>query len=193
MKFSNNYYVYKHLNAKTNIPFYVGKGLNDRAFSKASRNILWKNIVNKYGYKVEFIMTNLNELEAFYLENFYIRLYKRKHEGGTLVNLTDGGDGQSGAQWTDDRRKLMRKKIKGKILKPVNVNKLIEDYKVVCNLKKVAKMHGICEGTAKKYISKELRALSRSKNGQLNSVRLLGKSPWNYGKKIGDKCIRKKS
>lgn len=193
MKYSNNYYVYKHINAETNIPFYVGKGINDRAYSKASRNILWKNIVNKYGYRVEFIMTNLNELEAYYLENFYIKLYKRKSDGGLLVNLTDGGDGQSGAVWTEDRRKLMSKKITGKILKPVDVDKLISDYKTIWNLSDVAKLHGICEGTAKKYIPKELRIQSRSKNGQMNSIRLLNKKPWNYGKKIGNKCIRKKS
>lgn len=193
LKFLNNYYVYKHINAKTNVPFYIGKGINDRAYSKASRNVIWKNIVNKYGYRVEFIMTNLNELEAYYLENFYIKLYKRKDEGGTLVNMTDGGDGQSGVRWTNDRRKLMSKKITGKILKSVDVDKLIADYKVVCNLKKVSKMHGICAGTAKKYIPKELREESRSKNGQLNSIRLLNKKPWNYGKKIGNKCIRKES
>lgn len=123
-------------------------------------------------------MTDLNEIEAFYLENFYIRLYGRKDLGGLLVNQTDGGEGQAGAIVSDERRQLMRQKIKGKILKTVDSKTLIEDYKTALSLKAVAKKHSICIATAMKYIPKELRQLSRSRNGQLNTIRLKGNIPW---------------
>lgn len=177
----NKYYVYCHSTLDTNIPFYIGKGSRNRAYVTAHRNKFWYSIVKKHGFKVSFIATNLNEQEAFYLENFYIKGYKRKHEGGMLINQTDGGEGQSGAIVSNDRRDKMSKAITGKILKTVDKDALINDYKVLNNLKQVSKKHGICIATAMKYIPKELRQESRSANGRLNSIRLLGNKPWNYG------------
>lgn len=176
------YYVYRHVTADEGIPFYVGKGSKNRANVTAYRSKFWHSIVKAHGFKVEFIAKCLNEQEAFYLENFYIKLYGRKHSGGLLVNQTDGGEGQSGAIVSDQKRELMRRLIRGKILKQVNAEALISDYKRLLNLRAVSDKHGICIATAMKYIPKELRQESRSANGRLNSVRLLGNKPWNYGK-----------
>ena len=178
----NKYYVYQHVTHDTNIPFYVGKGQKNRAFIKNHRNKWWNSVAKSHGYRVEFIKTNLNELEAFYLENFFIKLYGRRENGGLLVNQTDGGEGQSGAIVSASHREKMRKAINGKLLKPVNKDNLISDYKSLKNLRKAADLHGICIATAMKYIPKSLRQKSKSDNGKLNSVRLLGKKPWNYGK-----------
>ena len=167
----NKFYVYQHLTADTGVPFYVGKGHGYRATTSGQRNKYWHSIVKKHGFKVEYIATNLNELEAFYIEAFYIKGYGRK-PNGLLVNQTDGGDGQSGAVWLEARREHMSKTITGKILKPVDAEKLIADYKGLNNLKQVSKLHGICIATAMKYIPKELRQQSRSANGKLNSDRL---------------------
>lgn len=175
------FYVYQHITADTETPFYVGKGSKDRAFSKASRNKFWKNIANKHGYKVQYISKNLNEAEAFYLENFYIKLYGRRDHGGILVNQTDGGDGQSGAVITEERKKYMSEKFTGRILKLVDAEAITNDYKKLLNLRAVANKYGICIATAMKYIPKEIRQLSRTQNGKLNAIRLLGKKPWNYG------------
>lgn len=175
------YYVYQH-STLDGIPFYIGKGSRNRAFVSAHRSNHWHGIVNKYGLVVSFIAKNLNEIEAFYLENFYIKIYGRKEGGGLLVNQTDGGEGQSGAIVTNSKRELMRRLIRGKILKQVNKDQLIKDYLRLLNLRAVSDLHGICIATAMKYIPKDLRQESRSANGRLNSVRLLGKKPWNYGK-----------
>lgn len=174
------YYVYRHLTKDSEIPFYVGKGCKKRAFVTAHRSKFWKSIVKAHGFKVEFIAKCLNEQEAFYLENFYIKLYGRKHKGGLLVNQTDGGEGQSGAVVSQEKRELMRRAIRGKILKQVDSVRLINDYKRIQNLRKVSDLHGICIATAMKYIPKEIRQESRSANGRLNSIRMLGKKPWNY-------------
>lgn len=176
------FYVYRHVTADEGIPFYIGKGSKNRANVTAHRSKFWRSIVKAHGFKVEYIAKVLNEQEAFYLENFYIKLYGRKHAGGLLVNQTDGGEGQSGAIVSLEKRELMRRAIRGKILKQVNSERLIEDYKKLLNLRAVSDLHGICIATAMKYIPKDLRQESRSANGRLNSVRLLGKRPWNYGK-----------
>jgi hypothetical protein len=91
MLLNNNYYVYFHYKLDTNEIFYIGKGLNKRAFSKKSRNKYWNNVINKHGYKVEIVEQNLTEDEAYEKEIFYIEKYKK--EGLKLVNLTNGGKG----------------------------------------------------------------------------------------------------
>lgn len=177
------YYVYQHIRPDTGQPFYVGKGHSGRSRSKSSRNKYWHSIVKSVGYKVEFLAKNLNELEAYYLENFFIRLYGLKSSGGLLVNQTVGGDGQSGNKWTEERRMYMSSVITGKRLKEVDSEALIKDYQQIQNLKKVSIKHGICIATAMKYIPKEIRQESRSANGRLNSIRLQGNKPWNYGRR----------
>lgn len=178
----NKFYIYVHKTADTGVPFYIGKGCKNRAYVTAHRNKFWKSIVKKHGFIVEIIASSLNELEAFYLENFYIKGFGRRDSGGLLVNQTDGGEGQSGARASEEKKKLMSRLITGKILKPVDSVAIINDYQQSNSLKQTAKKHGICIATAMKYIPKELRQESRSANGRLNSVRLLGKKPWNYGK-----------
>lgn len=88
--------VYKHIRKDTNEVFYIGIGSKkQRATSTHKRNEFWWNIVNKAGYEVEIIHEGISIDEAKQLEIKYISEYGRKDlELGTLVNLTDGGDGQ---------------------------------------------------------------------------------------------------
>jgi hypothetical protein len=51
----NKFYVYAHHKLMKNIPVYIGKGNNRRAYSKANRNRWWRNIVNKHGYRVQIL------------------------------------------------------------------------------------------------------------------------------------------
>lgn len=93
----NNYYVYRHFIRGTNTVFYIGISKQKnylRAKFIHGRNNFWNNIYKKYGFEYEIIYENLNLDEAKELEIFLISLYKRKTpDGGTLVNLTDGGEG----------------------------------------------------------------------------------------------------
>lgn len=98
-------YVYVHLTADERIPFYVGKGFGDRAYRKF-RNNWWQNIVNKHGYTVEFIQKGLSDEEAIALEIEMIAKIGRRDQGkGTLVNLTDGGEGTKNPS-PETRKKL---------------------------------------------------------------------------------------
>lgn len=93
-------YLYRHIRLDKNIPFYVGIGGDDsykRANNYLDRNPIWKNITNKTEYKIDIILDDLTWEEACKKEKEFIALYGRKDLGkGTLVNLTDGGDGVVG-------------------------------------------------------------------------------------------------
>lgn len=93
----NNNYIYRHRRLDNNQIFYVGVGSTKnykRAYYKHKRNVLWHNIVNKVGYKVEILADNLTREVAYELEEFLILMYGRRNLGlGTLTNMTDGGKG----------------------------------------------------------------------------------------------------
>jgi hypothetical protein len=91
----NNFYVYVHRRLSDNRPFYVGKGKGNRAYKKSGRNLRWLRTVNKHGYTVEIVFDSLEETEAFQCEKDTIMEFK--YFGYDLCNMTDGGEGASGA------------------------------------------------------------------------------------------------
>jgi hypothetical protein len=108
--------VYCHKRKDTGVVFYIGIGLAiERAFQKKYRNQYWKNIVNLAGYDVEILKENISWDEACKLEKELIAKYKRKHEGGTLCNLTAGGDGVVGVSWTEEHKRKISESNKGKV------------------------------------------------------------------------------
>ena len=85
------YYVYAYLRTD-GTPYYIGKGKNNRAYSK-QHNI---NLPNNNG-RIVFLEKNLTEIGALALERRYIKWYGRLDiDTGILENLTDGGEGVSG-------------------------------------------------------------------------------------------------
>lgn len=64
------YYVYIHLNPKTNEIFYVGKGKGHRKSTKTGRNSKWTEYVTKLDgqFKILVLQNNLDEKEALELE-----------------------------------------------------------------------------------------------------------------------------
>ncbi len=88
------YYVYRHIRKDKNIPFYIGKGKGNRAYTAKNRNQYWHDIVNKHGYEVEIILDELTEKESFDKEIEFIKLYK--DHSYCEANFTNGGEGISG-------------------------------------------------------------------------------------------------
>lgn len=88
----NDYYVYVHRRLSDNKIFYVGKGKNKRAFEKSDRNPKWNNIANVHGFKVEFAVSHMEELDALKLEQDMIAWFGKEN----LANVTDGGEGFTG-------------------------------------------------------------------------------------------------
>ncbi len=105
------YYVYIHRRADNGKPFYVGKGVDARAWVYYGRmNKRWDRTAAKHGVYVSIILDGLTEKEALALEVDVI------DEIGidNLVNMTIGGEGVSGLVHSDDTRMKMSASRKGK-------------------------------------------------------------------------------
>lgn len=106
------FYIYRHVRPDTNQVFYIGKGSNvstdtyQRVSSK-ERSIWWKRVVEKNDgkYVKEIIFECDTESEIFEKEKEFIALYGRKDLGlGTLVNMSNGGDGTTGIIITEKQK-----------------------------------------------------------------------------------------
>jgi group I intron endonuclease len=112
------WYVYRHRRLDSNTIFYVGIGKASRffrAYSKAQRSKWWKSVINICNYEVEILAKNLTKTDACELECFLIKEYGRKDlKLGTLVNMTDGGDGGLGKKHSEETRLKISTSNKGK-------------------------------------------------------------------------------
>jgi hypothetical protein len=101
---SQRFYVYGHFTQDTNELFYVGKGVGQRKDRRNKRNNFWQNIYKKHGLRVEILLDNLNEDEAFYQEYLAVKEYKPR------ANLVDGGAGftaqQARAMWENPEYRI---------------------------------------------------------------------------------------
>jgi len=128
-------YIYKHIRVDTNEVFYIGIGNQDkfkRAFVTQKRSKFWKNITSKTEYTVEIIKDGLTWEEAQAEEIRLIKQYGRKDLGlGTLVNLTDGGEGTIGIihtnQWYQNQKISNNKK--NKFISEEHRQKIIANHK----------------------------------------------------------------
>lgn len=111
-------YVYRHIRLDTNQPFYIGVGSDTkflRAYNFKARNIFWKRVVEKTEFEVEILFTDLSWEEACAKEVEFIKLYGRYDlNRGTLVNLTDGGDGSVGVIKSEATKKRVSVALMGK-------------------------------------------------------------------------------
>jgi hypothetical protein len=112
-------YLYRHIRLDKNEPFYIGVGSSAnyfRAFRKTNRNNHWNNVVNITNYEVEILFDDLSDEQARLKEIEFIKLYGRVDLGtGSLVNLTDGGDGCLSRKMTKEIASKIGNANKGKI------------------------------------------------------------------------------
>jgi hypothetical protein len=106
------HYTYAHTKPDGTI-FYIGKGIGRRAYSK-NRNDHWKRIVSKYGYEVQILAHWDTEAEA--LDHEVLLISCMKDMGIELANMTDGGEGATGYQHTEESKAKISKVRKGKIV-----------------------------------------------------------------------------
>ena len=100
--------VYRHTHDDGTV-FYIGIGKKlKRAYTKDRRSPIWKYAVNKYGLNVEILHDDVSWEDACKIEMDLIKQYGRKAFGeGTLVNLTEGGDGQLGLKASEETKQKM--------------------------------------------------------------------------------------
>lgn len=121
--------VYQHRKKGTDEVFYVGIGKTEkRAYSKRYRNSRWDNIVNKYDYDIDILFRDLSWEEACAKEIELIKHYGRSDlNEGSLVNMTDGGDGTINYIYTEEHRKKISEA--GKLWERPKGKKLTEEHK----------------------------------------------------------------
>jgi hypothetical protein len=121
-------YVYKHIRTDTNEVFYIGIGTrNDRIYSKYGRNRHWHRIVKKYGFITEIIENDLTWEDACEREKYWIKYYGRRDlNEGTLVNMTDGGEGLNNFTHTEESKEKMSKSKSGE--RHHNYGKSLKDF-----------------------------------------------------------------
>lgn len=123
--------VYRHRRLDTNEIFYIGIGKDmKRPFDKVGRNIFWKKVTNKTKYEVEILIDNIDYEEAKELEILLIKEYGRRDLGlGTLVNLTDGGEGLLGFKPSQETKNKISNSLKGNIISEETRKKISEKGK----------------------------------------------------------------
>ena len=94
----NNYLVYRHRRLDNNDIFYVGISSNSkRPFDFKKRSKFWKRVTSNTKFIVEIIVDNISKDKAIDLEMLLISEYGRRDlKTGTLVNMTEGGEGTKG-------------------------------------------------------------------------------------------------
>jgi hypothetical protein len=97
------YYTYAYLR-EDGTPYYIGKGKKYRAYQKRkSINLPPKD-------RIIILKQNLTEEEAFKHEIYMISIFGRKDlETGILRNLTNGGEGTSGANNSKEKNGFYKK------------------------------------------------------------------------------------
>jgi hypothetical protein len=121
------FYVYAFLRSEDSeiapkySPYYIGKGSDRRAFRDSTR-VISKPKNKSY---IVFLQEGLTEDQAFNLEKYCIALYGRIDLGtGILRNLTDGGEGASGARPSQETRAKLGKACRGKKFKQEHKDRL---------------------------------------------------------------------
>lgn len=89
------YYTYIHIRESDGLVFYVGKGQRQRAWQRTGRSDWWHRAADKHGVEVIICGEFNSEVCAFTHEKILIAKFRAL--GHPLVNVTDGGEGSSGA------------------------------------------------------------------------------------------------
>lgn len=117
------------------------------------------------------IHKNISETTANNLEIKYIKRIGRIENDGTLTNMSDGGDGQSGWIMSEETKRKKSISMTGKIIGPMS-----SETKRKISESKKGKTHKGC-----KFSDESKKKMSLAKRGKY-----IGEKNWNYSKKMSD-------
>lgn len=190
----DRYYVYAHYKADSGEIFYIGKGSENRALQKGmkDRSDFWHRVVNKHGFFHKILHDNLTEEQAFEIERAEIAKHGRIKTGtGTLINLSDGGEGSSGHRWTEEQREAQSKRQIGRP-GPVHTE---ETRRILSEKKKGhshssesrVKMSESRKGKKRIFTEAHRRALSESKRNRQRTDKEIEAAKLDSERKTGKK------
>lgn len=123
--------VYIHKAADSGVVFYVGRAMKnirknkfERPYAHRNRNKFWKAVAVKHGFRVEILAFFNTAEEADDEEKRLIAFYGKRMLGGLLCNLADGGQGNRGCPKTEEWKKRMSAKARGRKLTEEHREKL---------------------------------------------------------------------
>lgn len=144
---------------KDNMPFYIGKGKGSSRWrpiahiQQKSAHTMTGRKIKKLGadqVKVHFLHENLTEQEAYHWERYWIKYLGRRDNGtGQLTNHTDGGEGTSGWNCTEETKRKISKTRKARALSqgennPMFGRKHTEEAKQeMCKVRKGVKLSNV--------------------------------------------------
>ena len=152
------YYTYAFLR-EDGTPYYVGKGHGHRAYKRAGRRCA----PPKDKSRIIFLKKDLTEEEAIKHEVYMIAVLGRKDKGtGILRNLTDGGEGITGAKRTEAFCKRMSEVHSGKTISQAHKRAVIQaNTGVPLSAEHKQKISNTLKGRKKKPFSKETKEKMR--------------------------------
>lgn len=116
--------VYAHMKKDSREIYYIGIGNNiKRAYHTGCRSEIWKRHYRKYGLIVDILCSDVDLKTAKEVEMFLIAHYGKKQ----LCNRTDGGEGFFGGKHSEESRRKISEKNKGR--------KASEETKIKMSLK----------------------------------------------------------
>jgi NUMOD3 motif len=119
----NHFYTYVYIDpSRDNEPIYIGKGFASRMhihMKRTDRHPLTRRLQKMARNNIEPIIgclcKDIDEELALLCEEEAIDLYGRKDLGkGTLLNLTDGGEGASGLVMSEEAKRKLSEHFSGK-------------------------------------------------------------------------------
>lgn len=179
------YYIYAYVR-KDRSPYYIGKGTGRRAFAPHGKHIA----VPRDRSRIIIMERNLSEIGAIALERRYISWYGKKSNGGTLRNLTDGGEGMSGYRHTEEYKKKSSESRKGANSYWYG-KKIPREYVERSRLARIGTplseehKRKISEANKGRAVSEETKQKLRVANS--------GKTSWAKGKKFSDETRKRMS
>jgi len=181
-------YVYAHIRKDNSEIFYIGiskntNGKYTRLTDSSSRNRYWYHITAKCDWFATILDDHISDEKCLEREKQWIAHFKRDTDGGTLCNMTDGGDGTCGSLISAENRNKCRMRRLG--VAPANKGKKWSDEQRMrmSFLKKGQKAWN----KGKKLTPEEL---AKRKPHAMENIRR-GDSHYMFGKKVSDETKNK--
>lgn len=172
-------YIYKYTNL-INGKIYIGKtyrlNIHKQEHKYSKSDTYFHKALNKYGFenfKFEVIAQTDNDKTLIFLERYYIRKFNSFRENG--YNLTLGGEGTLGYNFSEEQKKKMSEVRKGRVVTDETKMKISLSGKGKHNHKGENNPNWKGVKKEKEYVPREIinKHISEAKKGC---------TPWNKGK-----------